>query len=205
MPRTMELEASHRNEKSLLRQRLRDLRREIDPNDRRRMDQAICDSLEQWADSTRARSIAAFWPFDGEPDIVPLLKRLAERDIQVALPLIQPQAGRPAMVFREWRRDTDLVNNRYGIPEPIGTADVHVPDLDLILLPLVGWDETGGRLGMGAGFYDRALQPFAQQPKPWRIGIGYHVQRVAALPAEPWDILLHGMMTERGLIDFTTT
>jgi len=71
-------------------------------------------------------------------------------------------------------------------------------DIDLILIPLVGWDETGGRLGMGAGFYDRVLQPFAQSDTPIRAGVAYQLQKVRAVPVEPWDIRLHMVLSETG-------
>ena len=95
-----------------------------------------------------------------------------------------------------------MKKNRYGIPEPTGTGMVQVPEIDLVLLPLVGWDRFGSRLGMGAGYYDRALQPFAQSDRPLRVGVAYRVQQVEKLPAEPWDIQLHGMLTESGWIEF---
>ncbi len=91
-----------------------------------------------------------------------------------------------------------LATNRYGIAEPDGTQDVQPADIDLVLVPLVGWDRAGGRLGMGAGFYDRLFQPFAGLEKPLRIGVAYDLQQLPGVPRDPWDIPLHGVLTENG-------
>lgn len=94
-----------------------------------------------------------------------------------------------------------MKQNLYGIPEPDETAEILLSGIDLVLLPLVGWDDAGGRLGMGAGFYDRALQPYGQSDAPVRMGVGYQLQRVTEVPAEPWDICLHKILSELGWSD----
>jgi 5-formyltetrahydrofolate cyclo-ligase len=167
------------------------------------MDEAIRNHLFNLAAGRSARLVAAFWPFDGEPDLAPLLATFRSRGIRVGLPVIHERPGRPDMVFREWTRSGGMIDNRYGIPEPQGTVEIRVLEFDLMLLPLVGWDRSGGRLGMGAGYYDRALQPFVDSARPLRVGIGYDCQRVQVLPPEPWDIRLHGMVTENGWLDCT--
>jgi len=100
--------------------------------------------------------------------------------------------------MREWLPDRETVANRYGIAEPANTEDIRIVDIDLVLIPLVGWDRTGGRLGMGASFYDRLFQPFAESERPLRIGVGYELQNVPNIPREPWDVGLHGLLTENG-------
>ena len=107
------------------------------------------------------------------------------------------------MIFRQWTAGAVMEQNHYGIPEPAGTAEILLPDIDLILLPLVGWDDSGGRLGMGAGFYDRALQPFRQSPSPVRMGVAYQMQKLPLIPTEPWDIRLHMILSEIRLGDLS--
>ena len=102
------------------------------------------------------------------------------------------------MKFQQWSPGTQMVTNRYGILEPSETPDIQMVEIDLMLIPLVGWDSSGGRLGMGAGYYDRALQPFAQSPSPVRAGVAYQLQQAPNLPTEPWDIRLHGILSESG-------
>ncbi len=97
-----------------------------------------------------------------------------------------------------------MKNNRYGIPEPLNSPEIPLPDINLLLMPLVGWDEFGQRLGMGAGFYDRTLQPFSQSDLPIRVGVAYQLQKVPRLPREPWDIRLHMLLSETGWLSFTS-
>jgi 5-formyltetrahydrofolate cyclo-ligase len=102
------------------------------------------------------------------------------------------------LIFQQWSPETRMKTNCYGIPEPDEAPEIQLSDIDLILIPLVGWDETGGRLGMGAGFYDRALQPFTQTDAPIRAGVAYQLQKVASVPDEPWDVRLHMVLSETG-------
>ena len=91
-----------------------------------------------------------------------------------------------------------MKKSRFGIPEPCGNPEIPLFDIDLLLMPLVGWDESGSRLGMGAGFYDRALQSFSHSDVPIRAGIAYQLQKVPDVPDEPWDIRLHMLLSETG-------
>lgn len=167
------------------------------------MDDAIHGFLAAFVSESQAQTVAAFWPFDGEPDLLPTLALFDREGIMVALPVIQQSPGRPNMIFRQWSSSTRMENSQYGIPEPVGTPEIFLHVVDLVLLPLVGWDDSGGRLGMGAGYYDRALQPFRQSPAPLRVGVAYGQQKVSQLPSEPWDIPLHGVLSETGWLDLS--
>ncbi|MFT4819521.1 MAG: 5-formyltetrahydrofolate cyclo-ligase [Candidatus Pseudothioglobus sp.] len=96
-----------------------------------------------------------------------------------------------------------LIKNRYGIDEPAYAASAAIPAamLDIVLVPLVGFDRNGNRLGMGKGYYDRT---FANARIRWRrpklLGIAHSLQEVAQLPSATWDVPLDGIVTERGLI-----
>lgn len=197
-PDFMKPETSQKSLKSRLRKKIRDLRRNLGAAEKQAMDSAINRFLTTYIVESRPQTVAAFWPFDGEPDLLPALDLLEREGILVALPVIGDLSGGPSMIFRQWSSGTVMKNNYYGIPEPVGTAEILLPNMDLMLLPLVGWDESGGRLGMGAGFYDRALQPFGQSDSPLRMGVAYRLQKVARVPAEPWDIRLHMVLSESG-------
>jgi 5-formyltetrahydrofolate cyclo-ligase len=194
----MKSEASQKALKSSLRQRIRAQRRSIGVEDRMALDSAINRFLVTYVEQSRAQTIAAFWPFDGEPDLSPTLKLLEREGLQLALPVIGEAPARPSMFFRQWTTTTALEQNFYGIPEPVGTAELLLADIDLMLLPLVAWDDSGGRLGMGAGFYDRALQPFSLSNAPIRMGVAYQLQKLPLVPAEAWDIRLHMILSESG-------
>jgi 5-formyltetrahydrofolate cyclo-ligase len=110
------------------------------------------------------------------------------------------------MEFRLCTSATALRPNRYGIAEPERTAPrIAVRQLDAILLPLVGVDAHGTRLGSGAGFYDRCLHHL-RAGRRWRrprlIGVAYEFQRVAALTAGAWDVPLDALLTEKDLHPF---
>jgi 5-formyltetrahydrofolate cyclo-ligase len=107
------------------------------------------------------------------------------------------------MVFQRIEPGERLRRNRFGIPEPvIRTArQRRVWALDLLLIPLVGFDGNGGRLGMGGGFYDRSLAYRAMRKKshkPTLLGLAHECQRVDRLPLESWDVALQATVTDQG-------
>jgi 5-formyltetrahydrofolate cyclo-ligase len=75
---------------------------------------------------------------------------------------------------------------------------------DLLIIPLVGYDNCGNRLGMGAGYYDRCLESTRDRPVPLRVGIAYSLQEIDRLEKNKWDIPLHGLVNERGWFTFTS-
>ena len=165
------------------------------------MDSAMQQILIKLLAQEQPQTVAAYWPYDGEPDLLPTLKSLPETGITVVLPVTQPSAKIPTMVFRQWSPATEMKNSRFGIPQPVGTSEVLLRDIDMVLMPLVAWDESGGRIGMGGGFYDRALQAFSQAKLPLRVGVGYQLQKVPRFATGPWDVYLHLVLTESGLFN----
>ncbi|MEM1081930.1 MAG: 5-formyltetrahydrofolate cyclo-ligase, partial [Pseudomonadota bacterium] len=108
-----------------------------------------------------------------------------------------------------WHRGCRLADNGYGIPEPV-EGPLQVPmSMDWVLMPLVAYDSSGRRLGMGGGFYDRsfAFKIDRSEIAPRLIGVAYACQAMAAaatarLPAESWDVGMNGLLNEHGLIKF---
>jgi 5-formyltetrahydrofolate cyclo-ligase len=137
--------------------------------------------------------VAGYVALGSEVDPTPLLKKAAEKGCILALPFLTNRAA--PMEFRSWREGEPLESAEYGFLQPLATAAPAAPDV--IIVPLTGFDRAMNRLGQGAGHYDRI---FPQFPAARRIGLGWSVQEVAALPADPWDVPLDMILTERELI-----
>jgi len=137
-----------------------------------------------------ARIVSAYVATGGEIDPLQILLHAAGMGLRTALPRIESREE--PMTFRYWTPGEELIPGPLGLTQP--TADATLCEPDLILTPLLGFDRTLGRIGQGAGFYDRA---FAAYPAARRIGLAWSVQEVEAIPMDPWDMPLHGLATER--------
>lgn len=119
-----------------------------------------------------------------------LLQAAHEAGCAIALPHVQSKAQ--PMRFLQYKWDAPLHDGPFGLMQPDAAATPITPNL--VLIPLVGFDRDGNRLGQGAGHYDRALSIL---PDTIRIGLGWSCQEVATLPADPWDEPLHNICTEK--------
>ena len=198
----MNIEPGWQLSKGDLRRRIRAARGALSPEQRREWDARVNRHLLEYAARERPRVVAAYVAFDGEPDLAPALQQLGQQGVRLALPVIQQRPGRAEICFRQWAPGSEMLKNRYGIAEPVGTLDIRLDEIDLALIPLVAWDAAGGRLGMGASFYDRMFEPLAQATSPCRMGVAYRLQQVQHIPLDPWDVRLHGVLTEDGCLDF---
>lgn len=181
-----------------LRRKFRARRRSLTPLQRESQDLEINRSVIELVEQFGAKSISAFLAFDGEPDLRPALIDLSASGLELALPVMTDNTTKRTLQFRAWHPETALSRNAFGIEEPDAERLVHLRDIDLVLIPLVAWDRFGNRLGMGAGYYDHALSALAGSDQPRRVGIGYSIQQADKLPAEPWDVLMHQVITENG-------
>lgn len=142
--------------------------------------------------------VAGYLPIRSEPDLRPLMARLAERGARLCLPVV---LDRETIVFRAFVRGAPLVSTGFGTSGPSDGAAVLEPDV--LFVPLSAFDAAGHRLGYGAGHYDRAISRLhAIGRRPLLIGTGFDLQETAALPAEPHDVALDMMLTESGLRRF---
>ncbi len=186
-----------------LRRTLRAARRALTADEQHRHGLRLAARLGTPMPLRAARRIALYLPADGEIDTAPLIARLRRLKRRCFLPVLR---GAPhySLWFAEFRPGDKLIPNRFRIPEPSlrHRKPVAAWGLDLILLPLVGFDETGNRLGMGGGYYDRTLA-FLRRRRHWQrprlIGLAHDCQRVARIDANPWDIPLDGVATETRL------
>ena len=166
---------------------------------------ALANTLESLPEFLVDRHVAGYWAVAGEMPLHAVYASLRAREQIYLLPLTDADH---TLRFAAWQAGAALRNNRYGIPEPDAptTAQVSPDELDLVLLPLLGFDRRGNRLGSGGGYYDRSfafLRSMARPARPVLVGIGYHFQEVAELIPESWDVKLDFIVTERELIDCT--
>lgn len=145
----------------------------------------------------RARSLALYLANDGEISPCLLLQEAWQRKKHVYLPVVSGWPGQQ-MVFQRIDARTRWCRNRFGILEPVTNPSQQRPlwALDLICLPLVGFDAQGGRLGMGGGFYDRSLAA-CNLPLPPLLGLAHACQQIEQVPLEPWDMPLDAVVTDR--------
>lgn len=190
-----------------LRRQLRTLRRELPIAERRQAAWAVAARLATWSIFFSARRIAGYWACNGELDPQPVLEQAWNAGKMVYLPVLA-ESPPQSLQFAPYQPGTPLRRNRFHIPEPdVSLADWLEPtELDLALMPLVTFDRTGTRLGMGGGFYDRSfaflLEPGYRNHRPWLIGLGYEFQKVAELHRQPWDVPLDAVVTEQALTIF---
>ncbi|MGM0782569.1 MAG: 5-formyltetrahydrofolate cyclo-ligase [Pseudomonadota bacterium] len=203
MRATFERDTHTAESRRRLRRELRRRRRTLSTRQQRLAAEALCHRLRRLPEVKRARRVALYLPNDGEIDPQPLIPWLRRRGARVYLPVLRPLSDN-ALWFVHYHRNTPMRRNRFGIPEPEARHGAHRArrqpawTLDLILLPLVGFDAQGNRLGMGGGFYDRSLA-FTRRtgPRPILIGLAHECQRVERLPAALWDVPLDAIVSDR--------
>lgn len=181
-------------DKTALRARLRTLRRRLaaeTPDAGRRAAKALpLDRLPPFD------SFAGYVAQGSEIDPVPLMMRLAELGAEPALP--RAVSREEALEFRLWDTRTALEPDAFGIPAPPAWADTVEPDL--VICPLLAFDRRGGRLGQGAGHYDRTLSNLRATKPVFVLGLAFAGQEVDALPVETHDQPLDAILTETGFI-----
>lgn len=153
--------------------------------------------LSRFGDGIEGITVSAYWPIRDELDPRPLLQALAERGAACALPTVVGR-DRP-LVFRAWRPGDTLVEARFGLREPAGTAPPLTPRI--VIAPLLAVDPAGRRLGYGGGYYDRTLAALRRGGEVVAVGIGYDVQIRPGVPAGPGDMRVDWVVSERRIID----
>lgn len=187
-----------------LRARLRESRERLGAAERIGAAQGVLGSLEQLPEFLVDINIAGYWAVRGEVPLNLVYARTRARDQRYQLPILQSDMS---LKFAAWQAGDDLQPNRYGIPEPNAATATNGAGLDVVLVPLLGFDRRGNRLGSGAGYYDRTfafLRELQRPAQPILVGIGYHFQEVAAMSPNAWDVPMDFIATDRELIDCTT-
>ncbi len=150
----------------------------------------------------KSQRIAAYFSRNGEVDLQILIKRQIKLRKKWFMPVLK--IDEKSLGFSRYDKNSSLYLNSYGISEPINPDSkiLEASDMDLILLPLVGFDRLGNRIGMGGGYYDRALKNCLQKKDngPFLLGVAHSCQECKHIDAQPWDIRLHMIVTELEVI-----
>lgn len=194
--------ADQSKQRQTLRKNLRQQRKALNPDTQIEHALGLEKQLCQSSLFKRSKHIAAYLAADGEIDPDFLIEKAWQSNKKVYLPILSPFNNR--LYFAPYFKNSPMKLNRFNIAEP----DVHpkywlkAHQLDLILMPLVGFDNAGNRLGMGGGFYDRSLS-FSLFRKtsyrPYLIGLAHQLQLVEKLPHQPHDVPMLMVATEQQL------
>ena len=183
-------------QRALLRATLRERRLALPPPARIAAAEALAARLRQLPALAGAGRVAGYWAVRGEMPLHALFSPTP--NFTYCLPCLAPGNQ---LHFARWQPGDPLVQNRYGIPEPDPAPHARwLPaDLDVVLVPLLGFDRQGTRLGAGGGYYDRSFAFLRSVPRPARpllIGVGYDFQEVDVLLPAPWDVSMDLVVTD---------
>jgi len=151
------------------------------------IEEAVIHPLNRVFDA--AKVVAGYLPVGSEADPHDVMTSALSHGKPLVLPCLSAKDA--PLVFRCWAMDDPTETAPGGFQQPLSSQMILEPDL--ILLPMLGFDRMGNRIGQGAGHYDRALE---LRPTALRIGIAWSVQEVDTIPADPWDVPLDAIMTE---------
>lgn len=188
------------SDRAQLRKHLRDARRVLTPKQQQEAAVNLLKQIAKLPEFLKAKRIAVYLASDGEIDLQPLIHQCWRMHKEVYLPVVKPGKS-SALCFVQYTQETELTINRFRIPEPDPNKNHKLPThlLDIVFMPLVGFDEQGNRLGMGGGFYDRtfAFKKENSKSKPLLIGVAHECQRVEKIDVEEWDVGLDEVITDQ--------
>ena len=140
------------------------------------------------------KSIGGYFPVNYEVDDLEILKEFAKKNYQISLPVIKKNFN---MDFYKWSFDDPLKINQYGIPEPNSKKLIYP---DLILVPLVAFDNNLNRLGYGGGYYDRVIKKLSKKKEILKIGLAFSIQKINNVPVTRYDKKLDYIVTDKYIL-----
>jgi len=181
--------------KKTIRQQLILQRNSLTKLNKNELSQKICGKILSSSIFLQSKTIAAYMSINNEVDLSSLLSQPKN----FVLPVIQ---NNNVMTFNQLDSTNNLFKNNFGILEPLNNETTTSNTIDLCLMPLVGFNRSGDRLGMGGGYYDRYFSSNKLQKKPTILaGIAYDFQENATIQAESWDIPLDIIITNKEIIE----
>jgi 5,10-methenyltetrahydrofolate synthetase len=164
----------------------------VAPEQHRSWSETITALLLQGFPMLERAVVAFYWPFKCEFDPRFAIRRARDSGARVALPVVVQKGA--ALQFREWWPGVTTTPGVFDLPVPVGTA-LLAPQV--LLIPPVGFDAHGYRLGYGGGYYDRTLAAMA--PQPLKIGVAFELSRIRSIQPQPHDIPMDFIVTEAGI------
>lgn len=187
------------SDRSELRRQLRAARRALTPVERSLASLAAATRLLEHSWYLRAKRIALYYPIGSEADTSALFVAAQQDGKQIFLPRILFRGGR--LLFVRWDTGADLGQRRHGIPQPRPSCAGDIAPartLDLVIVPLLGFDTGGHRLGSGAGYYDRSFDFRQFRAHPPLVGFAFACQQLKLFKPDRWDIPMDAIVTESG-------
>ncbi|MEX2125542.1 MAG: 5-formyltetrahydrofolate cyclo-ligase [Woeseia sp.] len=179
-----------------LRREYRDARTNLSTGEREYASERIAEKVIHAAFFQRSRLVGCYLSLSDEVDTW----RIIARAWRMKKRIFAPVTRRNRMLeFREVTPESDLVRDDYGLLMPRSGDVIAARKLDLVLTPLVAFDERGQRIGMGGGYYDRTfsfLRGRRQLLKPKLVGLAFACQQAPEIASNPWDIRLYRVITE---------
>ncbi|MBA5637258.1 5-formyltetrahydrofolate cyclo-ligase [Duganella sp. LX20W] len=176
--------------KADLRKQLLSARRAVDAATRTAWDAAIGGHVLAWSEAAAVSALGVYWPLRDEPDLQAAYAELARRGVRLLLPVVVEKHA--PLAFADWQIGEPMVKDGMGVAVPAELRLAARPPA--LLVPCLGYNRHGYRLGYGGGFYDRTLEA---QPRPRTVGIAYACQQ-AAFGDDPHDVALDCIVTEQG-------
>lgn len=174
------------------RKKMREKRRALTAEVRLAEAKLLCENFLKLPKLSTYTHIAAYLPFDGEIETSFIIQWLWENHKTVYLPTL---CAEKSLMFSVYTSESVLKPNRFNILEPHDAAEISAEHLDLLLMPLVAFDEQCHRLGMGRGFYDAALRNVKK--RPLLVGLAYDFQCGENIIPHPGDVSLDVVLTPR--------
>ena len=187
----------HAEQRRAMRVELRERRARLSPKEQADVAVAVRTRLARIVGLERAQVVGGYRAIRGEVDLDAALTRLHDGGAMVTVPRVSGDR----LDFLPWSPTSETVAGSFGIDEPINGEPLPLTQHDVLLVPLVAFDETGQRLGQGGGFYDRAIAA-AGASRPLLIGVAHAFQQVKSVPVEAWDMPLDAVVTEERVHEF---
>ncbi len=191
---------SNQARKKQLRRQLRQLRQQLSVQQLRDAETQLLNQYQYFVQKKNINKIAIYLQNDNELATGQLIDYLFTSNRDLYLPKIADSTDQ-SMQFVQYQQNSEMMENRFGIPEPVSNKRIAVEQLDLMFLPLTAFDLQGNRLGMGGGYYDRTLANISEN-KPILAGLAYDFQRIENCPVDTFDQPIQFILTPSRIISF---